>query len=316
MFGVISGAPGHAGPRPTYIGEWMRFIHEFIRGSYLFNTGAGWGAGNYNTTMWSIAAEFRGSMIIYTILLAFWALDYGPTARMYSALGLFVYFLYVVDADYFALFTMGLLLCDLDMQAENDPFHMPKLVKHFTFMSKRRWLYYIPFLFGLYIASAPHVQRINDLREEPGWSYFALLIPSTSMNARWFLASWGAILSAIAIPRISWLRRFFESPVCQYLGKVSFGFYLVHGPCIWTIGDRLLAMVGRPHLGAQQRVPGYMNLFPMSDWGPLGLEINAVAPQLILLPCTLYLAGVVTQLFDQPSMKFSKWLFPTPSRKA
>lgn len=220
ILGIESGAPGHQGPRPNYFLEWMRFLHEFSRGSYVFNLGAGWGAGNYNTTMWSIAAEFRGSMIIYTVLLAFFALDYGPTQRFWTAIGLFVYFLYVVDGTYFALFTMGLLLCDLDLQTANDPFHLPKILSHFKFMTKQRWLYYIPLLVGLYLASAPHVERLSQLREQPGWAPFALLVPPTAMNARWFLASWGAILVAISIARIPWLRRFFEAPFCQYLGPL------------------------------------------------------------------------------------------------
>lgn len=65
----------------------------------------------------------------------------------------------------------------------------------------------------------------------------------------------------------------------------------------------------------EERVAGYYNLLPLSDWGPLGLEISALAPQLILLPTTLYFAGVVTKLFDEPSVKFSKWLFKPPGKK-
>lgn len=58
-----------------------------------------------------------------------------------------------------------------------------------------------------------------------------------------------------------------------------------------------------------------MNLMPLSNAGPLGLEINAVVPQLILLPCTLYFAGVVTKLFDEPSVTLAKWLFKQPGKK-
>ena len=94
-----------------------------------------------------------------------------------------------------------------------------------------------------------------------------------------------------------------------YTGKISFGFYLVHGPVMWTVGDRLNAAVGRPRGGAGERAPGWTNLFPLSDAGPLGLEINALVPHIILLPLTLWLAGVVTKLIDLPSAKLSKWVF-------
>lgn len=71
---------------------------------------------------------------------------------------------------------------------------------------------------------------------------------------------------------------------------------------MWTVGDRLIATVGRPRVTAEKRVPGWINLFPISDEGPLGLEINALVPQHILLPLTLWLAAVVTQLVDVPSV--------------
>lgn len=315
VLGIISGAPGHSGPKGDYFSEWNRFLHEFVRGSYVYNTGAGLGAGNYNTTTWSITAEFRGSTIIYVLQLAFFSLQWSPTKRFWSCLGGFFYLLCVVDAPYFSLFVMGILLCDLDLTAELDPYHLPNFLSHFKFMSKYRWLYYIPLFAGLYLGSAPHVERIADLAMEPGWSFFAMLIPSTVRNARWFLAVWAAVFAIIAIPRITWLRRFFEAGFCQYLGKISFGFYLVHGPVIWTIGDRVLAAVGRPHQGAEERIPSWVNLFPLSDYGPLGLEVNAVLPHLIILPAALYFAGVVTKLFDEPSVTLSKWLFKLPAPK-
>ena len=43
--------------------------------------------------------------------------------------------------------------------------------------------------------------------------------------------------------------------------------------------------------------------------GPFRLELNALAPQLILLPLTVWLAAMITQLVDVPSVKLSKWLF-------
>lgn len=92
-------------------------------------------------------------------------------------------------------------------------------------------------------------------------------------------------------------------------GKVSFGFYLVHGPVMWIVGDRLIAVVGRPRRTAESRIPGWINLLPLPDAGPLGLELNALVPHLILLPLTLWLGGVVTKLIDLPSVRLSKWLF-------
>lgn len=78
---------------------------------------------------------------------------------------------------------------------------------------------------------------------------------------------------------------------------------------MWTAGDRLYAAVGRPRRTAETRIPSWIDLYPMSDHGPLGLELNAIAPHLVLLPLTLWLGAVVTKLVDLPSARLSRSLF-------
>ena len=89
--------------------------------------------------------------------------------------------------------------------------------------------------------------------------------------------------------------------------------YLIHGPILWTLGDRIYAAVGRPRQISAMNVPGWIDLFPLSGKGPLGLEINYLAAHLILLPFTMWVAGVVNKLFDEPSAQLARWLFD-PSR--
>ena len=84
---------------------------------------------------------------------------------------------------------------------------------------------------------------------------------------------------------------------------------------MWTVGDRLYAAVGRPRARAEETVPGWTNLFPIPDAGPLGLELNTLVPHIILLPLTIWLAVVVTKLIDMPSLKLSKRLFKQQSQK-
>jgi hypothetical protein len=50
-------------------------------------------------------------------------------------------------------------------------------------------------------------------------------------------------------------------------------------------------------------------MFPVSKKGPMGLELAFWLPQLIILPVTLYFAEVVTKLVDEPSVKFTSWLY-------
>ena len=60
-------------------------------------------------------------------------------------------------------------------------------------------------------------------------------------------------------------------------------------------------------------IPGWIDLFPLSSWGPFGLEINYLAGHILLLPFTLWVAGVVNKTFDEPSAQLARWLFD-PSR--
>ena len=86
---------------------------------------------------------------------------------------------------------------------------------------------------------------------------------------------------------------------------------------MWTLGDRLYAAVGRPQRGRiDERIPGWTDLFPISDAGPVGLELNGLVPHIVLLPLTIWLAVVVTKLVDVPSLKLSKWMFSTQKPKA
>lgn len=84
---------------------------------------------------------------------------------------------------------------------------------------------------------------------------------------------------------------------------------------MWTIGDRIYAAVGHPNGGAYERIPDWVNCFPISDKGPLGMEIYNIVPQIVLLPLTLWAAAVVTRLFDMPSVRLSKYLFGQKKRE-
>jgi peptidoglycan/LPS O-acetylase OafA/YrhL len=118
------------------------------------------------------------------------------------------------------------------------------------------------------------------------------------------------ILRPVAsIPRIPWLKSFFELRFNQYLGRISFSLYLLHGPVLWTLGDRIYLAVGWSRKDHIDGIFHWMNIFPLSKSGPLGLEPAFLIPHLILLPFTLWLSEISTKLFDQPSIRLPQWLY-------
>ena len=85
-------------------------------------------------------------------------------------------------------------------------------------------------------------------------------------------------------------------------------FYLVHGPIMSTLGDRLYAAVGMQRTNHAIVVPHWIGRFPIPSIGPLGLEMNFLLPHLILLPFTLWVGEVLTVLVDDPCVRFAAWL--------
>jgi len=201
---------------------------------------------------------------------------------------------------------MGLILCDFDMLATRND--LPSIF--YRLKPVRSWIFYGLLLFGLYLGGVPGISNdIEHLRKSPGWYYLSFFKPQAVFDFRCFFRLWGATFIMISIARISWLRAFFETDFCQYLGRISYGFYLVHAAIHWAIGDRLYAATGRVHEGHIKMVPGWINRFALPSYGPFGLELNFLLPHLVLLPLTLGIAEAVTKLIDEPAVRLVQWLY-------
>jgi peptidoglycan/LPS O-acetylase OafA/YrhL len=301
VLGINSSSGFTARPTKTWVEDVWRWYCDFKNFSFIFTGDA---SNAYNDHTWSIPAEFRGSIVVYTTLLA--CSRCKTYARISCEVGLVFYFLYIVDGWFCALFIVGMLICDLELLAESD--QLPRIFSHVK--PTQNWIYYVLILISLYLDAVPAItDDLGHLRESPGWYLLSFLKPQAVYDFRWFFRFWAATLAMISIPRIPWLRRLFEAPFCQYLGRVSYGLYLVHGPVLWTLGDRLYAASGAIRQSHIADVPGWINLFPLPSWGPYGLELNYLIPHLVLLPFTLWLAEVITRLVDEPSVKVSQWLY-------
>lgn len=285
---------------------WNWYV-EFKNFSFLFKDGWLWPS--YNGHLWSIPVEMRGSVIVYTACLA---LSRATTkARLLCQLALIVYFLYIVDGYYGAIFMAGMLQCDLDQLARRDGAYFPAFLRRLE--PYKTPIYYHVFLAGLYLAGVPAANRdVKNLRATPGWYWLSFLKPQAVFDYKWFYLFFAGNMIVASIPRIAWLRRFFESRLCQFLGRVSFALYLVHGPILSTLGYRLYYAAGwvpEMEKGKVDPVAGWANLFPLPRTGPLGLEIAFLAPNLILLPFTLWVADIVTRTVDEPAVRFAAWLY-------
>lgn len=260
----------------------------------------------YHAHAWSIPVEFKGSIIIYTALSALSRCT--RNARLSIEAGLIVYFLYIVDGWYGALFMAGMLLCDLELLARNDK--LPRIFQRLE--DFKEFIFFHIFIMGMYLGGVPSSDAgdyMSTLKKSPGWIWLSYLKPQAVFDGKWFYLFWAAIFTVSSIPRLPWLKQFFETRFCQYLARISFALYLVHGPVMWILSERLYAAVGLTRPEYKENIPQWIDKFPLSKKGPFGLELAFWLPQLIILPVTLWAAEVVTKLFDEPSVKFANWLY-------
>jgi peptidoglycan/LPS O-acetylase OafA/YrhL len=290
-------------PKPKFRDEFWNWYSELKSFSFIFRTG-GEPWVDYNFHAWTIPLEFKGSIVIYTSILAFSKLT--RNARIWLQIALIYYFLYVVDGWYCSCFLSGMLLVDIDIMAERN--QLPEWM--ISLEPFKDTIFRILFIIAIYLGGVPsNGLDIANIRDAPGWYYLSFLRPqAVYMPKSYYLVFAGTFLVA-STQRISWLRAFFELPFNQYLGKVSYAFYLVHGPVLWTIGDRIYAAVGWTRSMHSINVPAWVNAFRLPRFGPLGLEFNFVCAHLVLFPLTLWLAKIVTNTFDEPAIKFARWLY-------
>ncbi|KAI8938453.1 hypothetical protein NX059_004346 [Plenodomus lindquistii] len=290
---------------PEDVKHWYRTFKNY---SFVFSANHFEFATNYHAYTWTIPLEFQGSIVIYTALLALARCT--RNARLWCEMALILYFMYIVDGYHCALFMAGMLLCDLDLLAQAEK--LPRFLSMLE--SFKEFLFFHLFIVALYLSGVPscdatEFDRHTLLTKSPGWKWLSRLKPQAVLDAKWFYLSWAAVLAIASVPRLPWLKRFFENRMCQYLARISFALYLVHGPIIWLVADRIYAAVGMNRETHVKSIPGWVNKFPLSKKGPLGLELAFWLPQLVIFPVTLYAAEVVTKLIDEPSVRVSNWLY-------
>lgn len=299
--------------------EISHWYETFKNYSFVFSSSIMAFSSTYHAHTWTIPLEFQGSIVVYTALPALARCT--KNARLGCQVGLIIYFLYIVDGYHCALFTTGMLLCDLELLAQAD--QLPRFLS--ALAPFKEFLFFHLFLVGQYLSGVPswdseEIDHHTLISTSPGWKWLSHLKPQAVFDAKWFYLFWAAVFTVASVPHLPWLKRFFETRICQYLGRVSFALYLVHGIVIWVIADRLYAVVGLTRPVHAQGIPGWVDKFSLSKKGPKGLEPAFWLSQLVILPVTLYVAEVVTKLIDEPSVKLTNWLFKStlaepPSRR-
>jgi len=149
-------------------------------------------------------------------------------------------------------------------------------------------IYVSVFLLGVYLGCQPQ----KSAGKTPGWATLVSMIPDHIGNPKRYWPGWGAILLVWSTSCYKPLQRLFDNKLSQYLGKISFSLYIVHGAVTHVIGYPLMNIldgaVGRDH--ALNKAVGF------------GVGSGAT------LFFTVWFADLFTTAVDEPSVRFARWV--------
>jgi peptidoglycan/LPS O-acetylase OafA/YrhL len=219
----LANAAGH-GYEDGWLGLWYNFdpgIIHFLKTTIVevFLTGNC----NYNIALWTMTPELMGSMLCFGVF----AIAGKNKFRfvIYSAVGLFMIIAGLRDVNYFVylIFLCGVIWCDSVYSQDKDVLLKEKF--KLTFNSK--WI-----AFGLLIISFGATIYSDVFHPIPENLYYFFNYPVKT------------VALTLSISNFSMMRKFFELRPFRFMGKLSFSFYLLHIPIMFSAGIYMYMYAG------------------------------------------------------------------------
>lgn len=255
----------------------------------------------YNPHLWTIPVEFRCSVVLFLTMLGTSRLR--SSMRM-SLVGAMIWFCMRYGRWDVVLFLSGNLLAEADLingtweqrpqsATTTSSDHLftttlgPKwLPPQFRPSQRKFWI--AVFIAGLYFGSCPNI----GFKWTPFYMWLWDVTPWTYPEPHRFPQTIGAVLIILGVNRSPEIQRLFTHPVSQYLGKISFAFYIVHGPILHSLGYSLMPNIWSI-IGKDSDFQYVLGFF--IGWA-------------MCLPLSIWLGDIYWRAVDIPSVKFARWL--------
>ena len=188
----------------------------------------------YDPHTFTIPKELRGSIVCYVFLLATAAMK--VTWRFRIGAGLAVYSWLMGNWD-MGVFLGGALLSERDIREADGRFGRGNglmgskyQLSPQTSVTVRR----LSLIVALYFLSYPDVAA----EWTPGFVWLSYFIPKYyyPMSGWMFYQGLGALILVNAILQGTVIKKMLEGRFAQWMGKLSFSFYLIHGPVLHSLG--------------------------------------------------------------------------------
>lgn len=179
---------------------------------------------DYCSPSWTIALEFRASLILF---LTHVVLYFVRRRLRILCIVLLVMVGVWIEAFDIPLFWLGYLIAELSPLIGATP-----LEKEKTHAQLPTVLLIALGLLGLHLCSYPGWGAENT----PTFMLLARWSPWENETTTRFYTSGGAFLIIFTLDRLPSVRSILNAPPIQYLGRISFSFYLTHIAILYTVG--------------------------------------------------------------------------------
>ncbi len=308
---------------PTFLGQmehWLPavvkmadpFAKNLLRGK-LFN---------YDFHLWTLPMELDCSLMLFLCQAAFTRLR--PNARLAIMFGLAVFTMrYGHWQNY--LFLVGMIVCELNFTFDGpggkpttaaptltiSSTASPAVITDNGIVSEKsstgslaQWRRFYQrnrtrigiffFVLNLYVMSLPATKLGGATT--PGYRTIYSLIPKYHIENKMPDAFWVPLTATFAVfivDRTPALQILFTNPVSQYIGKISFSMYVVHGPILFSFGHwyvrQTTAITGRET--NMQHGIGIAMAFAL------------------FLPTLIFVADLVTRTLDQWALNLARRMY-------
>ncbi|KAK6382078.1 hypothetical protein LTS17_003963 [Exophiala oligosperma] len=270
--------------------DWLQQMHIFVD---VFNWSLYAGSIELDRHLWTIPAEFRCSLGLF--------LSHMMVSRMstkFRVLTLSALIVWGVSWDRWELcpFWAGAIIAELDIKrlsktSDGDlsctgskPTDHPECNRAMSEI-----FYGLMFVVSLFLLSYPDAAG----HATPGYITLTKLIPAAFTQKHRFWPTIGAVMVIWSSCRLRGLRdRVFCFGPVQYLGKISFPLYVMHGPVIHTLGYSILPKT------PIHETPEIMRRF----------ELHFLKASILIVLAVIWAADVFLRLVDIPCVNLSRRL--------
>lgn len=239
-----------------------------------------WGSAStpYDPHLWTIPTEFQGSMLLFFVTIGVW--NVRAALRLTFVGALVLYCGYYGQND-ILLFFGGMFLAEIDLILREEEGRVKRY----------RYFWLALFNVGLYLAG----MTSWDPEITPGYETIMWLVPN---SYRWHTL--GCFMLVWSVRNSDDIQIVFTNRFAQYLGKISYSLYIVHGNVRRTLTYSMMPTLLALTNGKESK---------------FGFAITILVSIMFTYPLTFFLADLFWRAVDIPSIKFAKWVETRCSRR-